>query len=135
MSPRVLGVETGDAGKKHPGREPTDPPVAEFTDVEKSTKAQVAEFRTGRYHVGVPAMVLTALITALSGAFIAWINKPAPPAAVALTPEQAQQLARCSANAQDIGEIKAFVRWAEPQISILLVRTDSRAYTPPPRAP
>lgn len=101
----------------------------------KSQAAQVAEFRTGRYHISMPAMVIVALITAVSGALVAWINKPPPPPVSALTPDQAAALQQCSKVAQDVAEIKAWTRWAEPQIGILLVRTDSRAYSPPPRTP
>lgn len=132
MSPRVGPLEIGDPGKRHPGREHTDPPPE--TDEElKSQRAQVAEFRTGRHRISLPAVVLTGLITAFSGAVVAWINKPAPPPVAALTPEQSAALQQCARLSQDVGEIKTFVRWAEPQIGLLLVRTDQRAYTPPPR--
>lgn len=125
-------LEIGDPGKRHPGRETSEAPVESEAEV-KSQRAQVAEFRTGKHRISLPAVVLTGLITAFSGAVVAWINKPAPPAPPALTPEQAATLQRCGQVAQDVAEIKTFVRWAEPQIGVLLVRTDSRAYAPPPR--
>ena len=56
--PRVLGVEVGDRGKKHPGREDTDPPRVEFDREETSTKAQVASFKTPRFQVSAPTAVV-----------------------------------------------------------------------------
>ncbi len=118
--------------KKHPGREPSYPPprVTAVTET-KSDAAQVAEFRTSRYQVSLPAVVVTGLITAMSGAFVAWMNKPAP--SLQLTPAQDAALQSCAGLAKDVAELKATVRWIEPQIGILLVRTDTRVYSPPPR--
>ncbi len=130
----MLGVETGDKGRKHPGREPSNPPVETDTETQ-STQAQVAEFRSPRTVISLPVVVITALITAMSGAVVAWINKPPAPAVSALTPTQSAQLEQCAGLARDVAELKNTVRWIEPQIGILLVRTDSRAYSPPPRAP
>lgn len=130
MSPRVGPLEIPAAKGKDPRREDTNPPPVEFDPIEKSTKAQVAEFRTARYTVSMPAAVVLAAVTGLSAAVVAWINKPAP--GPALTSEQAAALVKCGQVAQDVAEIKTFIRWAEPQIGILIVRTDSRAYTPPP---
>lgn len=135
MSPRVGPLEIGDKGGKHPGREPTDPPESEFDPSEKSTASTVATFRAGRHRVSMPAAVLVAALTAASGFGIAWINKPPPPVVSPLTPAQAAALEQCAGVAKDVQEIKNWTRWAEPQIGILLVRTDTRAYTPPPRAP
>ena len=117
--------------KLHPGKEPSERPRVELDLETKTAAAQVAEFRSPRFQVSLPAVVVTGLITALSGALIAWINKPST--AVLSAADQAT-LQRCANMAQDLAEVKGFVRWAEPQIGLLLVRTDSRAYTPPPRA-
>ncbi len=116
--------------KLHPGKEPSDPPGAELDTETTSQAQQVAEFRSPKFQVSLPAVVVTGLITALSGALVAWINKPAT---AVLSPEDQAALQRCSGMAQDMAEVKVFVRWAEPQIGLLLVRTDQRAYTPPPR--
>ena len=122
--------EQGGARRGDPRREPSDPP-----DVELSQAQQVATFRSSKYKVGLPSAVLLALIAAASAAVVAWINKPPPPVVSPLTHDQAQQLEQCARLAQDVAEIKSFVRWAEPQIGVLLVRTDARAYEPPPRVP
>ena len=135
VSPRVGPLEIGGASKKDPRRDPSDPPVVERVDVGPSEAQQVATFRTSRFQIGLPSAVLLALIAAGSAGVVAWINKPPPPVVSPLTHEQSQQLEQCARLAQDVGEIKTFVRWAEPQIGILLVRTDARAYTPPPRVP
>lgn len=110
--------------KLHPGREPSDPPEVESTSTGTSLKAQVASFRTPRFQLGVPSAVLIALIAAVSSFAVAWVNKPAPPAGAALTPDQAAQLGRCSNMVQDVAELKLTVRGIEPQIGILLARTD-----------
>ncbi len=134
MSPRVLGVETGDAGRRHPSHEDTDPPGAEFDPEEKSTKAQVASFRTPRFAMGVPAAVLIALIAAVSSFAIAWINKPAVSGS-GLTEEQAATLKNCAAKLDAYHqENEQFRNWIEPQIGVILVRLGAQPYAPPPQA-
>lgn len=123
--------------KLHPGKEPSDPPEAEFSSEEQSTKAQVATFRTGRYQVGVPAAVLVAAITAASGFGIAWANKPA--ASAGLTADQAAKLDRCAALADKLDayhqENAQFRNWIEPQIGVILVRLGAQPFAPPPAPP
>lgn len=121
--------------KLHPGREPTDPPEAEFDPEERSTKAQVATFRTPRFSVGVPAAVLVALITAGGGFAVAWLNKPAV-AGSGLTDEQADTLKQCAALGAKLDvyrqENAQFRNWIEPQIGVILVRLGAQPYAPPP---
>jgi hypothetical protein len=135
VSPRVGPIEIPAAKGKDPRRDDTDPPKVELSDECLTDAAKVASFRTGRVSVSLPAATVAALIAAVGAAAVAWINKPPPPAPAALTAEQARALDGCARVAQDVAEIKTFVRWAEPQIGVLLVRTDSRAYAPPPRVP
>lgn len=131
--PRVGPIEIpapkGDG--RYSGREPTDPPQVEMSPETKTEAAQVAEFRSGRYSVTLPAMVLVPLVTALSGAVVGWFNKPTPAAPPALTNEQAAALAACATLSKDVTELKMVVRWIEPQIGILLSRTDPRDRTDP----
>lgn len=131
MSPRVL--EIGDKGRKHPGRE-TDPPSAEFSTTEKSTAAQVASFRAGRFRVSVPGAVIIAMVTAAGGFAVAWINKPT--AMVALSLEQERKLDQCAALSDKVDRLQAesqqFRNWIEPQIGVILVRLGSQPYAPPP---
>ncbi len=91
-----------------------------------STEARVATFKTARTQVGMPTAVLLAIITAGSGFGVAWLNKPPPPVVSPLTPDQAAALQSLPKLAQDVAEIKGFVRWAEPQIGLLIVRTDGQ---------
>jgi alpha-ketoglutarate-dependent taurine dioxygenase len=70
-----------------------------------------------------------------------WVAKPQ--AVVALSEADRQALQQCSKNTEalaalskEVAEVKqegrTFRQWVEPQIGVLLVRTDSRAYTPAP---
>lgn len=135
MPPRVGPLEIGGATKADPRREKTDPPGVDFSAEERSTEATVATFKTSKYQLGLPTVALLAIIAGVSSAVMAWINKPPPPAPAALTPDQSAALQQLPAIVRDLQEIKNFARWAEPQIGVLLVRTDSRAYSAPPRTP
>ncbi len=136
--PKVLGAELAPKNAADPRRDRTDPPKAElgvdFDPEERSTKSQVATFRTSRFQIGMPAAVLVALITAVSGFGIAWANKPA---AVALTFEQERKLTLCAEKVDALNatvqKLDQKVSWIEPQIGILIVRTEGRY--PVPSAP
>jgi hypothetical protein len=99
----------------------------------KSQAAQVAEFRSSKFSVSMPSAVVIALITAVSGFAIAWANKPA---AVALTPEQSRKLDLCAESLpliqQKVAAIETRVNWIEPQIGVLLVRTEASYRLPAP---
>lgn len=134
MSPKQLGVELGGPRKDDPRRERSNPPISEATAETRSVKGEVATFRTSSFQMGVPAAVLVALISGVSAFAIAWAQKPA---AVALSPEQARQLQVCSEELprmrQELAEVKATIRWIEPQVGVLMART--QLYVPPPPAP
>jgi len=132
MAPKQLGVELGGPRRDDPRREPSNPPTVEESTETLSQAAQVAEFRSAKFSVSMPSAVVIALITAVSGFAVAWANKPA---AVALTPEQSRKLDLCAESlpliTQKVGAIESRVNWIEPQIGVLLVRTEARNQQPP----
>lgn len=131
----MKATELGGPRRSDPRREPSDPPVVDMAET-KSTAAQVAEFRTARWSLSAPSAVVVALITAMSGFAVAWANKPA---SVALTPEQSRKLDLCAERLpqlqQQLSEVQQRVNWIEPQIGVLLVRTEARYSLPAPPAP
>lgn len=127
MSPRPkqLGVELGGPRKDDPRREPSEPPTGPI------------EFRGRGWRVTVPAVVVAAAISALA----TWAAKPQAAVALSEADRQALQSCRDTAGAvaqltKEVADVKqegrAFRQWVEPQIGVLLVRTDSRLYSPPP---
>ncbi len=132
MSPRFGPLEIGAPKGKDPRRDDTDPPKVERDPEVTSERDQVASFRTSRFSISLPSAIVLAVVTGFSAALVAWINKPAPTATAVLSPEQSAQLQSCAKLQDDVAEIKTFVVWAQPQIGLLLMRTDSRAYAPPP---
>jgi hypothetical protein len=128
MSPKQLGVELGGPKKSDPRREPSDPPPSASL-----------ELRGRGWRVTVPAVVVAALVSALA----TWAAKPQ--ASVALSDADRRALQSCTDTAAAVGALtkevadvkqegRAFRQWVEPQIGVLLVRTDSRLYQPPPAA-
>ncbi len=118
---------------KDPRREPSDPPLTEFSPEEQSTKSQVLAFKTSRFSVSAPTAVVVAVLT-FAGT---WFAKPTT--TVAMSPEDRAALQACGLLNAKVDRLEAraesFRSWIEPQIGILLVRTDSRAYTAPPPTP
>ena len=111
-------IEKGGPRRDDSRREPSDPPVGEPLVVQ------------GRgWRATVPAVVVAALISALA----TWAAKPQT--AVALSPEDRAALQKCSETAvkvdalsQQVGELRVTVKWIEPQIGVLLVRTEPRSH-------
>jgi hypothetical protein len=126
MTPKVMGAELGGPRKDDPRREPSERPEA------------AVEIRgPGGWRAKVPAAIVAAAISFAA----TWVAKPQ--AVVALSEADRQALQQCSKNTEalaalskEVAEVKqegrTFRQWVEPQIGVLLVRTDSRAYTPAP---
>lgn len=131
MAPRVGPLEIGDPGKKHPGREPSEFPEVESSTETRSQAAQVASFRTKNFSLSVPAVVIAALISAGG----AWLMKPSQ--TVALSESDRLALQDCRDLKAQVGRIELkqenFQNWIEPQIGVILVQLNARAYAPPPQ--
>lgn len=120
-------LELGGAAKADPRRESSEPPPGDVS------------IRGPRgWRVTVPAVVVAAIVSAAA----TWVAKPQASVALDASDRQALQSCRDTADAvaaltKEVADLKqegrAFRQWVEPQIGVLLVRTDSRVYTPSPQ--
>jgi hypothetical protein len=102
----------------------------------RSDASTVATFRSPKFSVSLPSAVVVAMVTAAG----AWLAKPGglnadDRAALQGCKDVAPALAALKSELADVKqEGRAFRQWVEPQIGLLLVRTDGRVYAPPPGA-